>query len=58
MSTSLARVLAGVGAALVALCIVFGPPASGAVRPMDGNDPTPPPTTTSATPDGGNPCHG
>jgi hypothetical protein len=57
MSVSLARVLAGVGAALVALVVVFGSPASGAVRHLDG-DPTPPPTTTSATTDGGNPWHG
>ena len=56
MSTSLARVLAAAGAALVALVIVFGAPANGAVRPLD--DPTPPPTSTSATPDGGNPGHG
>jgi hypothetical protein len=60
MSTSVARLLAAAGAALVALCIVFGSPASGASRHLDGGDPTPPPptTTTSATTDGGNPWHG
>lgn len=58
MSTSLARLLAAAGAALVALCIVFGAPASGAVRHLDGTDPTPPPTTTTATTDGGNPWQG
>jgi hypothetical protein len=57
MSISVARVLAGVGAALVALCVVFGSPAGAAVRHLDG-DPTPPPTTSSATTDGGNPWHG
>ena len=59
MSTSLARVLAAAGAALIALIVVFGSPASGAIRPMDGDDPTPPPTTTtSVVTDGGNPWHG
>ncbi len=59
MSTSVARLLAVAGAALVALCIALGSPASGAVRHLDGDDPTPPPpTTTSATTDGGNPWHG
>jgi hypothetical protein len=57
MSTSLARALAAVGAALVALVLVFGTPASGAIRHLDG-DPTPPPTTTTVVPDGGNPWHG
>jgi hypothetical protein len=57
MSTSVSRLLAAGAAALVALCIVFGSPASGAVRHLDGGDPTPPPTTTSATTDGGNPWH-
>jgi hypothetical protein len=57
MSTSVSRLLAAAATALVALCIVFGSPASGAVRHLDG-DPTPPPTTTtSATTDGGNPWH-
>jgi hypothetical protein len=58
MSTSLSRLLAAVGATLVVLCVVFGSPASGAVRHLD-NDPAPSPTTTtSAVADGGNPWHG
>ncbi|EWM13509.1 hypothetical protein [Kutzneria sp. 744] len=59
MSTSVSRLLAGVGAAVIALCIVFGAAAGSAAHRADGNDPTPPPpTTTSVNTDGGNPWHG
>ena len=57
MSTSVSRLLAVAGAAIVALCVLFGSPASGAVHRLDGTDPTPP-TSTSVVPDGGNPWHG